>query len=120
MSKIMIFVPIQLYQILYTYLFYPMYQDILSYSISKKLLNLSYHKPLISNVTIPMVLYIIKILPKNNQMNIHINRLTFFITKICTYGSENVFVPKNFITKKSKTGTPNPKLYTITTPYLTS
>lgn len=59
-------------------------------------------------------------------MNIHINILTIFIY-YCTYinqlytcGNENAYEPRNFITKYNKTGIPKPKLYTITTPYLTS
>ena len=53
------------------------------------------------------------------RVSINANQL-LLITKIYTSGSENDSDPKNFITKYSNTGTPKPKLYTITTPYLTS
>jgi hypothetical protein len=52
-------------------------------------------------------------------MNIHICRSTKIIN-FFTSGSENEVFPKNFITKYKRIGTPNPKEYTITTPYLTS
>ncbi len=42
-------------------------------------------------------------------MSIHKDRLTRFIERI-TSGKEKVLEPRNFMTKKSKTGTPNPKL----------
>ena len=53
-------------------------------------------------------------------MNIHKYKLTIFININNTSGKEKLFEPKNFNTKYSKIGIPKPKLYTMTTPYLTS
>lgn len=59
----------------------------------------------------------------NEYPYIHINYfyILFYLHKsIYTCGNENDYEPRNFITKYNKTGIPKPKLYTITTPYLTS